>query len=108
VDSTLLFEFERGPGERMKLKPYHPAYWLVMLIAGYRRFISPLLGDRCRYRPTCSEYAQEALRIHGFFKGGGLALRRLGRCHPWHEGGYDPVPLGRNSEETSSPQGNPT
>lgn len=92
----------------MRLKPYQPSYWAVRLIGLYRRLISPLLGDNCRYRPTCSEYAQEALGTHGFLKGSWLAARRVGRCHPWHDGGYDPVPPGRNPEETSSPQGNPT
>lgn len=92
----------------MKLKAYHPAFWVVKAIAAYRRFISPLLGDNCRYRPTCSEYAQDALRIHGLIKGGRLAVRRVARCHPWHEGGYDPVPLNQHTEETPSPQGNPT
>ena len=89
----------------MKLKPYQPAFWAYGLIHLYRRFVSPLLGDNCRYRPTCSEYAQDALQLHGFVKGTWLAGRRLARCHPWHEGGYDPVPPGPRSETTSSPQG---
>ena len=92
----------------MKLQPYYPSYWAIKSIGVYRRFISPMLRDNCRYRPTCSEYAQDALRIHGLLRGTGLALRRIGRCHPWHDGGYDPVPPGRAPEETSSPQGNPT
>ena len=90
------------------MKAYHPSFWAVKLIALYRRLLSPLLGDNCRYRPTCSEYAQDALRIHGLRRGGWMAIRRIGRCHPWREGGYDPVPPGQNAEETSSPQGNPT
>ena len=89
----------------MKLRPYQPAFWAVKLIGVYRSVLSPWLGNNCRYRPTCSEYAQDALRAHGFIRGSSLALRRLGRCHPWHEGGYDPVPPGRTPEHTSSPQG---
>lgn len=92
----------------MKPKPYHPTFWVVKLIAAYRRLVSPLLGKNCRFDPTCSRYAQDALLTHGFLKGSWLSIRRVGRCHPWHDGGYDPVPLGRNPEETSSPQGNPT
>jgi putative membrane protein insertion efficiency factor len=58
----------------------------------YRYAISPLIGANCRYEPTCSVYAEEALRKHGAFKGGWLALKRIGRCHPWGGSGYDPVP----------------
>lgn len=65
---------------------------LVALIRVYQYAISPLLGRSCRFHPTCSEYAIEALQRHGAWKGLGLALRRIGRCHPWHPGGYDPVP----------------
>lgn len=65
---------------------------LLGLVWIYRRAISPWLGVNCRYQPTCSEYASEALRIHGVVKGGWLALKRIGRCHPWGGAGYDPVP----------------
>lgn len=65
---------------------------LQLLIRGYQLFISPLLGPRCRFYPSCSHYAQEALQTHGLRRGGWLALRRIGRCHPWHPGGVDPVP----------------
>jgi len=58
----------------------------------YRYAISPLIGANCRYQPTCSAYAEEALCKHGAFKGGWLALKRIGRCHPWGGSGYDPVP----------------
>jgi hypothetical protein len=61
-------------------------------IALYRRAISPLLGQRCRYLPSCSAYADEAIRRHGLGLGGRLALRRIVRCHPWAAGGIDPVP----------------
>ena len=65
---------------------------LIGLIRLYRYFISPLLGNRCRFHPSCSEYAVEALQRHGTWRGTWLAMRRLSRCHPWHSGGFDPVP----------------
>ena len=74
------------------LKPYQPSWWAVLFIRGYKRGVSPLLGRNCRYLPTCSTYAEEAVTSHGLLRGGWLALRRLGRCHPFREGGYDPVP----------------
>lgn len=65
---------------------------LLGLIRGYQLLLSPFLGVNCRYQPTCSEYAREAIARHGAAKGGVLALRRIGRCHPWGGAGYDPVP----------------
>jgi putative membrane protein insertion efficiency factor len=65
---------------------------LVMVVRGYQIAISPLLPPACRYTPTCSQYAIDALRRHGALKGSWLALRRIGRCHPFRQGGYDPVP----------------
>lgn len=62
------------------------------LITVYRYCISPLMAGRCRFYPTCSAYAQEALDSHGFLKGSKLTILRLLRCHPWHSGGFDPVP----------------
>ena len=67
--------------------------WVVVLpIRIYRRVISPALPRRCRFYPTCSAYAIEAIERHGPIKGGWLAVRRILRCHPFHPGGYDPVP----------------
>jgi putative membrane protein insertion efficiency factor len=65
--------------------------FLLLLVRGYRRFVSPFLGQRCRFAPSCSAYAEEALRRHGI-RGAWLAIRRLCRCHPFNPGGYDPVP----------------
>jgi putative membrane protein insertion efficiency factor len=67
-------------------------YVAVFLIKVYQIFISPLFPPSCRYTPTCSQYAIEAIDKHGFVKGSYLAGRRLLRCHPFHAGGYDPVP----------------
>ncbi len=61
-------------------------------IRAYQRWLSPLLGANCRYHPTCSSYGLEALERHGAVRGGWLAIKRIGRCHPFHEGGFDPVP----------------
>jgi uncharacterized protein len=61
-------------------------------VRAYQLFVSPLLPPSCRFLPSCSDYAIEALDRHGALRGGGLALRRLARCHPWGGSGYDPVP----------------
>ena len=63
-----------------------------ILIRSYRYAISPMLGPHCRFHPSCSAYALEALERHGSWRGSWLALRRLARCNPWHPGGCDPVP----------------
>lgn len=65
---------------------------LIGLLRGYRFLISPLLGNHCRFYPSCSQYALEAIETHGAIAGTWIALRRLSRCHPWHAGGYDPIP----------------
>jgi uncharacterized protein len=65
---------------------------LLALITLYRYALRPLLGANCRFYPSCSEYASEAIARHGAVRGVLLAIRRIGRCHPWHDGGYDPVP----------------
>ncbi|AOF82509.1 membrane protein insertion efficiency factor YidD [Methyloversatilis sp. XJ19-13] len=65
---------------------------LLSVLAVYRYAISPMLGANCRFLPSCSEYATEAIRRHGSLRGGWLSLRRIARCHPWNPGGHDPVP----------------
>ena len=69
-----------------------PARALAATIRGYQRYISPLFGARCIYTPTCSEYALQAITKYGALKGTFLAVKRILRCHPFHEGGFDPVP----------------
>ncbi|MFZ9003160.1 MAG: membrane protein insertion efficiency factor YidD [Robiginitalea sp.] len=65
---------------------------LIALVRFYQKFISPLTPPSCRYTPTCSQYAIEALQKHGVFRGGWLAIKRIGSCNPWGGSGYDPVP----------------
>jgi len=72
---------------------------VLLLIRGYQKALSPLFGNNCRYLPTCSEYTYEAIEIHGAAKGSWLGIRRIGRCQPFHQGGFDPVP---GSPDTSN------
>jgi hypothetical protein len=77
------------------------AWPLLALVWLYRILISPWLGNNCRYEPTCSKFALEALREHGAFRGTWLAARRIGRCHPWGGSGYDPVPDKTKNDDES-------
>ena len=72
---------------------------LIWSIKGYRRFISPLFPPSCRFQPTCSQYAIEAISSHGTIRGSWLAITRIMRCHPFHPGGYDPVPPSNKSNK---------
>ncbi|HFC92933.1 MAG TPA: membrane protein insertion efficiency factor YidD [Leucothrix mucor] len=65
---------------------------LMMIIRGYQLFLSPMLGSHCRYAPSCSHYTHQAIAQYGAIKGAWMGLKRILRCHPWAEGGYDPVP----------------
>jgi uncharacterized protein len=94
----------RGSGR--DVRDLSPAGWLLVgLLTVYRRFISPLLGPRCRFYPSCSAYALEAVQLHGALRGSWLAMRRLSRCHPFHAGGLDPVPGSAGSQEDSAGTG---
>ena len=75
---------------------------LLALIKAYRYALSPLLGPRCRFYPTCSAYAAEAVETHGALRGAWLSVKRISKCHPWHPGGVDPVPPARSSRETNT------
>ena len=75
-----------------ELRPYHPGWWIRLVVRAYQRLVSPLLGRNCRYHPTCSTYMIGAIETHGTARGGWMGLKRIGRCHPWREGGLDPVP----------------
>jgi len=68
---------------------------LLLAIRGYQIALSPFFGTQCRFHPTCSHYAAEAIAVHGSLKGSWLAVKRILRCHPWHTGGFDPVPPAR-------------
>ena len=75
---------------------------LLAVIRGYQLTLSPFIGRQCRFYPTCSHYAQEAIHIHGAMRGSALAAKRLGKCHPFHEGGVDLVPPGQIQPETEA------
>jgi uncharacterized protein len=69
-----------------------PSVVAIKCIHGYRYLLSPWIGNQCRFYPSCSHYTEEAINEHGFVKGSFLGLRRILKCHPWHQGGLDPVP----------------
>ena len=75
---------------------------LMLLIKGYRYLLSPVLPSQCRFEPSCSQYALQAVERHGSLRGSWLGLRRILRCHPWHPGGYDPIPESHTATESAS------
>lgn len=75
------------------LRPYHPGWWLLRAIRLYQRVLSPHLGVNCRYHPTCSSYTAEAITLHGTLRGTWMGVKRVARCHPFRDGGFDPVPV---------------
>lgn len=77
---------------------------LVLLVRIYRATLSPILGQNCRYQPTCSHYAETAIRRFGPWRGSWMGLRRILRCHPWHAGGHDPVPERPGDSDSPSDQ----
>lgn len=97
-------EQERTTSEPSALPKTPAARILLALITFYRAFISPVLGPRCRFAPSCSAYGLEAVTVHGALRGSWLTIRRIGRCHPFHPGGFDPVPppRGRSHESQGS------
>ena len=78
---------------------------LIWIVRAYKLVLSPMLGQNCRFYPSCSSYAIDALQTHGALRGSWLAARRLGRCHPWNEGGVDPVPPARHKHPHSAARG---
>lgn len=78
---------------------------LLLLLRAYQLGISPFLGQKCRFFPTCSNYAVEAIQKYGALKGCALATRRLCKCHPWHPGGFDPVPENSSKNPSAAPHG---
>lgn len=86
-------------------RPGPVAAVLILLVRGYRRFLSPLLGQQCRFRPTCSTYGLKALQEHGALRGSWLTVRRIARCHPFNPGGWDPVPPRRDRASAADSDG---
>ena len=81
------------------------AFLILCIVRAYQKVLSPLSGQNCRYAPSCSHYTYEAIEIHGALKGSWLGMKRIGRCHPFHEGGFDPVPGSPDSLAQNSQRG---
>ncbi|MGP4018618.1 membrane protein insertion efficiency factor YidD [Saccharopolyspora sp. 5N708] len=99
-------DLEHDDRLRVPARRPSPLAWILLgPVHVYRKVISPLLPPTCRFYPSCSTYAVEALTVHGLFRGGWLTLRRLLRCGPWHPGGLDPVPPPRGRSAAVDPSG---
>ncbi len=84
---------DSGRSQKLSARPLSPMAWaLLLFLRAYRIFLSPFWGGACKYHPSCSRYATEAIEVHGAGRGVILALKRLGRCRPFKQGGFDPVP----------------
>lgn len=86
-------------------RPSLAARVLMASVRAYQKVLSPAMGGNCRYYPSCSEYGYEAVRLHGAGRGAWMAVKRIGRCQPFHEGGYDPVPEPGQHENTNTNAG---
>ena len=87
-------------------RPSPAAKLLMASVRAYQKVLSPAMGGNCRYYPSCSQYGYDAIRLHGAGRGSWMAVKRIGRCHPFHEGGYDPVPeAGHNSNDENTNAG---
>lgn len=107
ADSPFARSAKRSHAAAFRSRPCQMRQILIGVIRLYQRLLSPYLPPSCRYMPTCSEYAAEAIRRYGAWRGGGMALRRLSRCHPWGGSGYDPVPMPtKESEVLAAPAAN--
>jgi len=105
MDRRMSLRLPRSRREWWALLRRLPSLLLIGLVRGYQLVVSPLLGQTCRFYPSCSAYAVGALREHGALRGTWLTVRRLARCHPWNPGGVDPVPPRRSaSRQTTVPQ----
>ncbi|GGT63786.1 MULTISPECIES: membrane protein insertion efficiency factor YidD [Actinomadura] len=94
------------PAQHRTGHPGPVAALLILLVRAYRRFLSPLLGQQCRFQPSCSAYGLEALQVHGALRGTWLTARRIARCQPFHPGGHDPVPPKKTPEQRAAASSN--
>lgn len=85
-------ELQKPPNDALQTRPGFAARFGIGFVRFYQKWISPMFPPSCRYQPTCSAYTVEAIRKYGLIRGSWMGAKRIGRCHPFHPGGYDPVP----------------